>query len=276
MRLSNEQMAAICGPTNITWEEIELPTGRQQLPDWCKGAHVHWLEGLANNPELVLKVTGRISQWDKRWEKFGRDGHIARHEDGRADVLYHGGSVSTVKMKDQRRRADIRSGALDTFPEIEVQATTQQDGFAGSHYWLDMADGSVLVLRGPWHGLAPEGYVEVGAVDSTDLYFNRGTRKDRPWYTHFGCRLYITEDLFLHIVATHCAHVCVARVDHGYARTLEPIRAEWGVPKRVLYDIEHDRARNGEPAGSAWRTYWGTRTPTYGIQTRFPYKGEYQ
>jgi len=159
---------------------------------------------------------------------------------------------------------------------VETQlatATTEQGGFGGANIWMTMLDGSALVLRGPWHGGAPAGYVEVSTSDCSEPAY--GWKKNRQWHQRGGCGgLYITEDLFLRIMARHCAHVPIARVQHSYGVRLEPYRAEWEMPKAPVYYLELGRAQRNEPAGPFWRVYWdGTerycgslRVPSHGYQ----------
>ncbi len=167
-------------------------------------------------------------------------------------------------------------GIYSTEARVETQpakATTEQGGFGGVNIWLTMLDGSSLVLRGPWHGGAPAGYVEVSTFDATEKA--HGWQKTRQWHKRGGMGgLYITEDLFLRVMARHCAHVPLARVQYSYGARLEPYRAEWEMPKSPIYHMEMGRAQRKEPAGPFWRVYWdGTerycgslRVPTHGYQ----------
>ncbi len=275
MYLSDDQMAVVSGTSIQNWEEVELPVGRQPLPAWVAGAHVDWKNGRVNSPDVLLKLRGKNFDWpDKRWAKEADGIYIARHADGRAEVMYHRGAISMVELKDERQlSAGVKPSDLAT---VKVRATTQQDGFAGRHYWLMMEDGEPLVLRGPWHGGAPAGYVEVLTVDM-DTSWNRDYRwyQGRPWFKRGACfGLYITEDLFLRIVAHYAAHARVARVVHSYGPRLDLYRAEWGMPKEFIYELERGRAVRKEPAGEFWRVYWDNhegycgslRIPTYGFR----------
>ncbi|WP_431276218.1 hypothetical protein ACQ858_08185 [Variovorax ureilyticus] len=324
MNLSDDQMNAVCGGGIAGWTPVERPTGRQELPAWVRDAHVDWMHGASNAPSVTLKVVGNVRSWESQtWVKEGSDCYIARHADGRAKVLYHGGAVTpaaawrvfagekpfTYRWAVPERRqagetwedAAQREGAAhlasiqapSPYPlhdphsgkpldrascRVVVRAfnvTTQQSGFGGDGYALDMADGSRMLLRGPWHGGAPAGYVEVGLLDVTSPYYRPYPgQKPRPWYRRGGTVGYITEDLFLRIVSTYCAHVPVARVQHRYGTRIEPYRAEWEMPKAQIYDIEWKRAQQKEPAGEFWRVYWdgrerycgSLRIPTHGFQ----------
>lgn len=274
--LSDEQMNIVSGAGISAWEDYALPTGRQPLPDWCLGAHIDWGNGHCGAPRLILKVRGTAYKWDdQRWRKEGHKLYIARHDDGRALAYYHEGAVSREKLLDRRKPGGGYIELVADCEEIEVMATTKQDGFGGAEYWLTMEDGSDLVLRGPWHGGTPAGYVEVTLCDVTAQMYGDKWSQSRPWYTRYsGGFLYIKEELFLRIVATHCAHARVARVGHSYGARLETYRAEWAMPKVAIYGVEIERCRASQPAGPNWRVYWdGTtcycgslRVPTYGYR----------
>lgn len=322
--LSDEQMACVTGAGVADWEVVERPTGRMPLPEWVRGAHVEWMNGAANAPTVKLKVAGDVYAWsDQRWTREGKKCYIARHDDGRARVLYHDGAVTpaaawrvfagdepftyrwivpgrcqageswedAARREGQKHLDEMRAATfqIETFGGKRVtheicrlvvktmNVTTEQGGSGGDGYLLPMVDGGETMLRGPWHGGAPAGYVEVSTWDSgkPPSAWERRRERCRPWYLRGGqAGLYITEDLYLRIMATHCAHASIARVEHSYGWRLEPFRAEWGTPKSMVYDLELDRARRKEPAGEFWRVYWdGTgrhcgrlRVPTYGYR----------
>lgn len=321
--LSDEQMNCVSGFGIASWEPVERPTGRQDLPPWVRGAHIDWMHGVSNPPDITLKVAGDVFQWDdKRWTREGKKTYIARHPDGRACVLYHDGALtemaawrvyigdepftykwivpehrastseSWLQAAEREGRAHVaemlgRPGAVQDLqgkkhPRENLRlvvksllCTTQQAGFGGDGYLLEMLDGTEVLLRGPWHGGAPSGYVEVCAWDATEDRPTARWMRDRPWHRRGGrAGLYLTEDLFLRITATHCAHAPMARVVHSYGSRVEPYRAEWGMPKAAIYDLEWNRARRSEPAGEFWRVYWdgrerycgSLRVPTYGYR----------
>jgi hypothetical protein len=314
-------MACVVGTQASSFEPVELPTGRIQLPDWVRGAHVNWMLGASNAPTLRLKVLGNIRSWpDQTWVKEGAKCYISRHPDGRAEVLYHDGAISTaeawrvidpacpastdvsirsawnrwhvfefnptepsVKTADQSARNHLawlqERGLFSGRASIEVRdalVTTKQGGFGGDHYPLNMQDGSLLVLRGPWHGGAPAGYVEVNPIDVTAPYYQqRPNHRQRPWHKLGGTCSYISEDLFLRIVATHAPHAGVAYVSHPYGRRMEPFDHRWEMPKASIYDLEWGRAQRAEPAGPFWGVYWDAserycgslRIPAHGFRS---------
>lgn len=281
MTLSDEQMSCVTGSENSTWKNIPLPTGIQSLPVWCLDAHVNWHDGVANMPTITIKVRGTVQNWTgKVWRKEGKGAYIAAHPDGRCCVHYHEGQVSMAKVADRRNwkpNYDFDGSNGPKFPpEVEVMATAQQSGYGGAHFWLKMTDGSDLVLRGPWHGGPPPGYVEVYCNNVEGEYYNsEKPGKERPWYRRSSSAgLFISEDLFLRIVAAYLPHIRVASVEKSFGRRLEAYRAEWDSLKYDIYTLERVRAINNEPAGQFWRTYWdGTtaycgnlRVPTYGFR----------
>jgi hypothetical protein len=308
--LSDEQMNAVNDGGIGTWEEVPRPLGPRPLPDWVNGAAANWGYGYGNAPTVKLKVDGNVFSWpDQRWAKEGSKAYISRHPDGRARVHYHDGPISTCGAwrvfendkpltykwmvvtplrgetpEDAARREgeahlqQMRAHCADHHPNCElrirtVQATTQQGGYGGDGYELTMLDGSVLILRGPWHGGAPAGYVEVTAWDRSTYKPSRWDRS-RRWHRRGGTAgLYITEDLFLRIVARFIPEAPVLRVQHSYGTRLELTRAEWGRPKEAVYEDERQRSGRGEPAGHFWRVYWdgrggycgSLRIPTHGF-----------
>lgn len=291
MELSDEQMACVTGVGIGQWAPMDRPVGPQPLPAWIAGAHVNWMDGAANAPTVKLKVRGDVYAWDdQRWASEVGGCYIARHDDGRARVLYHTGPVShasawrifTGKGKPftyrwivpERIRCDeawasaaVREGQkhLDSIQapadwqltdpysgepvdraacQLEVKnlrVTTQQSGFGGDAYLLTMLDGFEVMLRGPWHGGAPAGYVEVTTYDITQP--TSKWDRVRPWFKRGGRGgLYVTEDLYLRILSRYAAHALLARVHHSYGWRVEPYRAEWGEPKAGIYELERARA----------------------------------
>ena len=298
MTLSDEQMACITGTRTKDWQEVELPAGRQDLPAWVRGAHVDWHNGYASAPTVKLKTNCDARTWpDQQWAREGAKLFICRHDDGRAECYYQGGALQPTMVRRFRtldgglHRYRPQTGERITekmdgyvinhvppdpgeWVEVERMCTRQEDGFGGAHIDITLTDGTAATLRGPWHGGAPEGYVEVSYVDTTSPPCGKW-ESTRPWHQRGGRGgLYITESLFLSIVATYAPHVRAARVAHSYGQRTELYRQEWGCSKDAIYELERGRAARQEPAGEFWRVYWdgtggycGTlRIPTHGFQ----------
>lgn len=289
MLLSTEQTRAVMhGIDNqISWAEIARPVGPHPVPTWCKGVHVDWMDGYSNSPHVTLKVIGDVREWEgKRFRREDGKFYRARHGDGRLEQYAHSGTVSPTEVQRWRssdgslrlfRRSgpewaetgDKALGRLLTgsgewveygyepgeWVKITLPATTAQAGFGGANIPIQMEDGSELVLRGPWHVGAPEGYAEVAYIDVSRE--NRWVRrKSLPWHraTARG-GLFLRHDTFTAIMARFAAHLPLASVTYGRATTLEPFRPEWGEPKRLVYEREwlarkaaRDAAKKAETA----------------------------
>ena len=257
MMLSTEQMrAAMHGIDNsFCWRNVQRPVGPMPLPSWVKGADVNWHDGFSNSPSVQLKVEGDVREWDgKKFRKEG-DCYRAYHSDGRLEQYAHKGTISTVELgrfrsADGTLRQCRRSGPewAETgqkamgqlwsngcfvdygyepgeWVKVMMRATSAQGGFGGAEIPILLEDGSDLVLRGPWHVGAPPGYAEVS-------YTIRGKR----WGGRAG--LYITIDLFTRIMARFQAHLDLVEVTYSGCTTVEPIKPEWDVPKRLIYQRE--------------------------------------
>lgn len=210
-----------------SWEFVDLPEGPQPLPVWARDLAVNWMDGYGNAPTFTVKVPSYdVHTWDGQvWYRTANGLYFTKHEDGRACFHSHGGSVS--------RNDD---GVLQT---------TQQQGYAGRHFTIKMADDSefpseTLILRGPWHGPTLPGFMGVTTVDAklaTDRFWQR---HGRPWHERGGCfGLTIAEDTLVRLFARFQPHLRLARVTyhwwkHGYF--LEPLKPEWNAPKDWMWE----------------------------------------
>lgn len=271
MRLSDEQMAAVHGSEkSVVWRVIEMPVGRTEIPEWAKGLHIDWCSGVANAPRFLLKTDRNIGEWEPQiYEKVGADMYLTESGDGRAKAHYHNGAVRLTKL-----RAPRHSPYVKDRPEVEVMATTKQNGYGGSRFWIKTREGD-LVLRGPWHGGPPPGYVEVTVIDMTSQYNKPNPRRPRPWYRNGGTfGTCISEELLVKLIARYQPHVEVIQIERAYGVRIEVKKAEWHAPKIVMYEEERMRAVNKQPASKFWRIYWdargthcGTlRKPMYGYE----------
>ena len=267
MNLSDEQMAAVHhgASHDIEWHFVDRPIGPQPIPAWCKGVHILWMDGYANAPDVRLKVAGNLRDWpNKRFRKEGSR-YIAESEDGRAEQYAHSGTIRPATVKRfqsadgplrQYRRSGIEwaetgkkgmgqmhagNGIFADYGyepgewiDVTRLATTEQQGFGGAQIDIVLDDGSDLVLRGPWHTGAPEGFVEVAYVDCEKRY-----RSKLPWQRDGGIGgLFLRDDLFIRIMSRFAAHVPLVRVKHSYGWRVEPAKPEWDAPKAVIYERE--------------------------------------
>lgn len=211
-----------------TFEWVDLPVGPQPLPAWARGLHVDFMIGYGNAPHYTVKTAGRVMDWAGK--VFTKEGsrYMATTDDGRAAIFYHNGPVSMQPV----RRFMAADGILKQYARtvgdwdsenhgrepgewVDVQklCTTQQQGFGGSHVECQMDDGTEVVLRGPWHGQSPPGWMDVGT-------------------THGG--LYISEDLFKRLLARFHPEMRCARVTDNIGSHLEAVDGMWDVPKAWL------------------------------------------
>lgn len=269
MFLSDEQMRAARyghGSREVIWSEVDLPTGRQPLPAWARDLHVDFADGYGNSPRYAVKAYGNLRRWDGK--RFVREGErfMAVHPDGRAEVYYQAGALRPAMVK-RWRAAD---GTLRQYPrhlpgggfaieqgewvEVERLSTPQEQGFGGAHIDIVMADGTEVTLRGPWHGGAPEGYVELAYADCSEANFaktsawraksNRrlGLTDRHNWGTLTG-GLFLAEDTFIRLFARHQPHLRLMRVTEYGHTSVQAIKADWDAPKSVILAQERDAKR---------------------------------
>lgn len=145
----------------------------------------------------------------------------------------------------------------------DVAVTEQQNGFGGSHYEVRMEDGSTVLLRGPWAGGAPPGYVEVIAVNVEQKEYHAG-----DWTRNYSSTVFLSENLFFRALSRYCSprEVQVYRVVRPDRVRLECAKATWNAPKAAVYESERLRSARRAPAGPHWQVYWGSRVPVYGVE----------
>lgn len=231
MILSDEQMRAVRhGEDNpATWQWVDLPVGPQPLPTWAKGFDVDFMMDYCNSPHYTIKSPERLYDWPNKVFRQEGSRYMAESGDGRAVVYYHQGAISEVPIRRfraadgilrQYRKCVVEGGWRDDqmepgdWVDVPMMATTQQQGFGGAHYDLTMEDGRTVVLRGPWHGGAPAGFVEVAS-------------------THGG-GVFITDDLFMKLLARFCPEMRCARISDKYGSRLQAVRGDWDCPKDWL------------------------------------------
>lgn len=283
MYVSDEQRGAILwGERRVSWEVVELPTGRQALPTWARDLHVDFMDGYGNDPRYTLKAWGDLRSWpDKRFVREGAR-FMAVSPDGRAEVYYQDGQLRPAMLK-RFRTTDGRLHAyrpqtgervreynaagqmtLSHVPydpgewvEVERLCTPQQDGFGGAHIDITMEDGTEVTLRGPWHGGCPNGFVELAYADASRAGFARDAAwwrktnrrqgvKDRPcWGTCTG-GLFLREDVFIRLFARYQPHLRLMRLREGERALVQATKPEWDAPKCVILDRERRARKQAE------------------------------
>lgn len=264
--LSDEQAGcmAIIDGGRVTWEPVEMPAGPQPVPEWARGLEVDWVMPYWNAPRILIKTDRNIHTWqDMRYTREG-ERWMAVSPDGVASVHYHSGGLSVTKL----RRYRTEDGKLHTYApqkpglsniilpdedyaarfqpgewvDVEMLATTQQQGYGGAHITITRDDGADVVLRGPWYGGTPPGFVEFSTVNMADPWNRRSYNADRPWHqrsSSYG--LFLREDVFIAIFARYRPDLLLARVDHAIGPRIQPYTHEWGVPKVIHMDRERRR-----------------------------------
>lgn len=256
------------------FEPLALAAGRRSLPDWARGAHINWMDGYDNRPHLHIRCSRDPLEFSKAgaavWDRFDCLNYLGKKSrgyiaecDGAAAVHYHDGAVALTPFQervgwingkfdpqlqdtldggprvdragcwpDQPGRPSMGGGIYET---RQILATTQQEGYAGRHIDITLKSGELFRLRGPWHGGAPEGFIEVYYYIDR-LEDQRRGRWWRPWYNRGGFfGLYVRTELLLDIFATfqpHIAWCTVTEVNRfGESHRLEPMRPETALPK---------------------------------------------
>lgn len=257
MILSDEQMSAArsgCRPkVEPTWSLVDLPVGPQPLPTWIKGLHVDFMDAYGNAPHIRLKVCGNVRRWPEKRYTQQNTLYLAEHPDGRAEAYYQQGTLRPAVVKRWRSpdgslhvyaRQKPRNSPSDKWEledggawvEVTRPCTPQQEGFGGSHYDITLTDGTEITLRGPWHGGAPEGFIEAAYLDATESY-SIPARHFRPWFNRGGFGgLFLREELFIRIFARFVPHFRLARVLDAYGPQLQPLKPEWDAPKAWMLD----------------------------------------
>lgn len=271
MMLSDQQMAAVVAgvDTPTSWEIIERPEGPQPIPEWCKDAAIDWMEGYANRPSIHLKVTDGAREWNGvPWKKIG-DRYVLEHWDGRVRQYGHDGAVFKQKLRRWRRfdgtihqylpQGDLGKHVASTDPnykfdandyscwpdrkgewvDVEMRATTKQQGFGGSEIELMMDDGVVTVLRGPWHIGAPAGFTEVTVHDHGKLPQKYMLKHKMKWWQRGGSfGFFIRTDVIVAILARFQPHLELAELRRdGFSPWVEPVQPNDGLPKTIAQDI---------------------------------------
>lgn len=262
MDLSAEQMGAGSSGDTPSWELVELPNGPQPLPAWALDLAIWWGDGYGNSPDCKLKATENLRRWpDKRFRFEAPGRYVAEHPDGRAEVYYHGrfrpAKLKRLRMPDGTILPPHAFKREAVEEEYDGFATGPDEGFGGSHFHITMEDGTPVVLRGPWHSLAPAGFVEVAYVNWSDERSQRPWRGEGPSWLRTTATggLYIREELFIRLFARFQSHLQLARVTEFFSGgrryvSLQPLKPEWDVPKRWI--LERERVARQAERDARW------------------------
>jgi len=231
-------------PETDHYEWVDLPIGPQPLPEWCTGAQIEWSDGYGNIPGVCLKTNTEAREWpdqrfvfeepcyyraysnDGRLEQHAHSGQLSWQDDRQAWVSTpdegYGGSAWEITMRSYLR---VPREGKKKFNPYDREWTEWKDTY------FFQPGREKVILRGPWSVGAPKGYIGVSYVDTSqpDIY------RYRRWHDRTArAGLYITDDLWLRLIARHAPTVRVARTFYkwdNFDGILEPVREDWSEPK---------------------------------------------
>ena len=228
-----------------SYEWVDLPVGPQPIPDWCTGLAIGWADGYGNIPGVCLKTNTEALNWpDKRFVFEGDRYYRAYSDDGRLEQHAHSGQLSWqndrqawVSTPDEGYGGSSWEIMMKPYRKVEREGKKRWSCYDKWSDWKDtyffQPGRDKVILVGPWHVGAPTGYIEVSYVDTSrpDLYWKRGRR----WYDRTArAGLYITDELWLRLIARYQPTLRVARCFYGWSSPeglLEPVREDWDEPK---------------------------------------------
>lgn len=236
---------------------VDLPVGPQPLPGWCTGLKVEWSDGYGNIPTICLKTNSDARDWpDKRFVFEGDCYYRAYSDDGRLEQHAHSGQLSWSDSQQAWVSARSEGYGGSSFhikmqPYLRVMREGKKKFNIFDREWAEWKDTyffqpgcDKVILVGPWHVGAPKGYIEVAYVDTSrpDIY-----RVARRWHDRTArAGLYITDDLWLRLIARFQPTLRIARTIYGWSGAdgiLEPVREDWNEPKHWMLQA---RKRQGE------------------------------
>lgn len=230
-------------PETDYYEWVELPVGPQPLPKWCTGLEIGWSDGYGNLPDICLKTNTDAREWpDKRFVFENPYYYRAYSDDGRLEQHAHSGQLSWqddrqawVSAPDEGYGGAHWTIMMRPWLEVAREGKKRWNRFDEWSEWKDTyffpPGRDKVILVGPWAVGAPKGYREVAYVDTSkpDIY------RHRRWQDRTGrAGLYITEDLWMRLVARFAPTIRVARTFYKWANfdgILEPVRDDWDAPK---------------------------------------------
>lgn len=213
-------------PVRQQCEWVNLPVGRQPLPEWVKGLHVDWADLYVNPPGIRLKTTGDVHRWPGQvWSFDAAKGlYWTEHEDGRRREYWH------HPLQFREHTFWDRTARLSR-PTMRW-VTSRSEGLGGDQIAVDMDDGREAILWGPWCGRTPIGFNGTACIGPNPRPIcgpgSRTRRWNNPWHRQVGFGgVFVSDDLLLRLIARFEPTLRVARVDGR----LEPVREDWSGPK---------------------------------------------
>lgn len=230
-------------PDKDRYEWVDRPVGPQPLPAWCTGVAIEWMIGYGNIPGVCLKTNTDARNWPDKRFVFEDGCYRAYSGDGRLEQHAHSGQLhwqddKQAWVSDRDEGYGGSAWEIMMRPYLRVAREGKKKFNMFDREWAEWKDTyffqpgrDKVILRGPWHVGAPKGYIEVSYVDTSvhDIY---GYRRWHDRTARAG--LYITEDLWIRLLARFQPTVRVARAFYGWSGDdgiLEPVKENWTAPK---------------------------------------------
>lgn len=237
-------MKASAETTSLDWYDAPLPSPPHNLPGWLLGLRVEWHDDYENSPVFCF-VTDGVPAWpNKIWHKDGGL-YTAYHDDGRADMLHHDGKLEYSDVVRFITEDGLYHSVKPREPHVTMKmrelASTPQAGFGGEQFRLNLEDGRMVVLRGPW---------DVGSPPECQLVYLVGPGGQPHGTMKVKSRLVLSA-----AAAFPSPDLKVAVISRGGSFTLvEPYKAEWEMPKGIRQHLIY-RARDLVAPGWRASTY---------------------
>lgn len=243
-----------------SWRRLPLDV-QAAVPDWALDLHIDFRDGWGNLPEVQLHlaydplsragVSGRREDLKPAWKFLPEPRAYVGEAEGMAGVHYHEAPKCTMlsQFEGYETGEDGKPNYnKPLYSKYSAVATPESDGYCGRTFLIRMASdspsfpGEIVHLRGPWHGGAPEGFIEVHChvkdkeADERRRQWAAEHHPDDPsrqaWHNlglTFGW--YVRREVLFAISAAKQPSLEWAEVNHGNWLRLEPIDPRTGCPK---------------------------------------------
>lgn len=245
MILSSEQMRVVeaGSPGTASFEWVDVPVGPQPMPPWAKGLEIRWMDGYGNPPCYTVKTDRSLQMWPDQVFRFDGRRYISESGDGRVRCFYAGEPfIDDLKQGmvcfpasppdapgeyryDRTGKwfcSEMKPTGKRWWSHYRGWATPQGEGYGGWSFHIKLDDGRWVMLRGPWHGPEPEGYIDVAG---------RGHGSSRA--SGAGA---ISHEALILLIARYRPECRVARVTIRGRTSIEAVRPDWDEPKSIMLE----------------------------------------
>lgn len=237
LELSEEQMRVVRHgtPNRFVYGKMSREWVGAPIPDYIKDIKVNWMGYYSNPPHLTIELHD-FPEWEKVYTQERRGHFRAYHPDGWLSQLSQAGPFidrEVERFKGYER--DENDKPLWNKPiyekEIVPNCSPKENGFGGAEYKLNMADGQVFTLRGPWHTSPPMGYSDIGT--RCDLPGKSGGRMVSNALI-YSCLRKFKPDLDIFLVSEY----------NGSMTSLQPAMPHWNCPKTIMFEHAREAGKN--------------------------------